>query len=161
MVQSYELTMNKRIGVVFVWVLLLCVTVVCAAEVETITVEALSEETRTYNINNGQEFSGSLSVSGGLADNIIFSVKAPNGTEIRNLGSVSEGTEFDFLADQDGAYTLVFSNVGLVSRTVNLTYEIKTLTIAGLDGTQILIAAFAVIALIVVGIVVIFRKEKS
>ena len=102
-----------------------------------------------------------MSISGGLADNIIFSVKAPNGTEIRNLGSVSEGTEFDFLADQDGAYTLVFSNVGLVSRTVNLTYEIKTLTIAGLDGTQILIAAFAVIALIVVGIVVIFRKEKS
>lgn len=81
--------MSKRIGIVFVWVLLLCFNVVCAVEVETITVDALSEETRTYNLNNGQEFSGALSISGGLADNIIFSVKAPNGTEILNPGSVS------------------------------------------------------------------------
>jgi len=153
--------MSKRIGIVFVWVLLLCFNVVCAVEVETITVDALSEETRTYSLNKGQEFSGALSISGGLADNIIFAVKAPNGTEILNPGSVSEGTEFDFVADQDGAYTLVFSNLGLASRTLNLTYDKKTLTIAGLDGTQILIAAFAVIATIVLGIVVIFKKQKS
>ncbi|MCW4021863.1 MAG: emp24/gp25L/p24 family protein [Candidatus Bathyarchaeota archaeon] len=152
--------MNKKNGLVFLCVLLLCVSVVYAAEVETITVDALSEETRTHNLNNGQQFSGSLSVSGGLADNIRFSVKAPNGTEIINIGSVSEGTEFDFTADQDGAYTLVFTNVGLGSRTVNVSYDIKTLTIAGLDGTQILIVAFAVIAVIVVGIVVIFKKSK-
>ncbi|MFZ7137729.1 MAG: emp24/gp25L/p24 family protein [archaeon] len=152
--------MNKKNGLVFLCVLLLCVSVVYAAEVETITVDALSEETRTHNLNNGQQFSGSLSVSGGLADNIRFSVKAPNGTEIINIGSVSEGTEFDFTAEQDGAYTLVFTNVGLGSRTVNVSYDIKTLTIAGLDGTQILIVAFAVIAVIVVGIVVIFKKSK-
>jgi len=152
--------MNKKIGIMFLSVLLISISAVCAAQVETITVDALTEETLTYNLNNGQQFSGSLSISGGLADNIIFSVKAPNGTEIINLGSVSEGTQFDFKADQDGAYTLVFTNAGLVSRTVNLTYEIKTLTIAGLDGTQILIAAFLVILVIVVGIVVIFKKGK-
>jgi hypothetical protein len=153
--------MNKRIWFLVVSVLLVVTSVVHAAEVETITIEALNEENLTYNLNNGQEFSGSLSISGGLADNIIFAVKAPNGTQIVNLGSVSEGTEFDFLADQDGAYTLVFTNAGLVSRTVNLTYEINTLTIAGLDGTQILIAAFLVILVIVIGIVVIFKKQKS
>jgi hypothetical protein len=152
--------MNKKNGLVFLCVLLLCVSAVYAAEVETITVDALSEETRTHNLNDGQQFSGSLSVSGGLADNIRFSVKAPNGTEIINIGSISEGTEFEFTADQDGAYTLVFTNVGLGSRTVNVSYDIKTLTIAGLDGTQILIVAFAVIAVIVVGIVVIFKKSK-
>ncbi|MDG6221634.1 MAG: hypothetical protein QCH99_00020 [Candidatus Bathyarchaeota archaeon] len=30
----------------------------------------------------------------------IFLVKAPNGTEIHNMESVSEGTEFEFMADQ-------------------------------------------------------------
>lgn len=152
--------MCKKMGIVFLSVFLLLGSVVNAAEVETITIGALSEETVTYNLNDGQQFSGSLSISGGLGDNIIFSIKAPNGTEIVNMGSVSEGTEFEFIANQDGAYTLVFSNVGLVSRTVNLTYDIKTLTIAGLDGTQVLIASFLVILVIVVGIVVIFKKGK-
>lgn len=153
--------MSKKIGIVFLSVLLLLASVVSAAEIETITIEGFSEETITYNLNDGQQFSGSLSVSGGLADNIIFSVKAPNGTKIVNLGSVSEGTEFEFTANQDGAYTLVFTNAGLVSRTVNLTYDIKTLTIAGLDGTQVLIASFLVILVIVIGIIVIFKKGKS
>jgi len=153
--------MNKKVGIVFLSVLLLLASVVSAAEVETITIGALSEETFTYNLNEGQQFSGSLSVSGGLGDNIIFSVKAPNGTEIVNLGSVSEGTEFDFMANQDGAYTLIFFFFCLVSRTVNLTYDIKTLTIAGLDGTQVLIASFLVILVIVTGIIVIFKKGKS
>jgi len=147
-------------AIVFLSMLLLLGSAVSAAEVETITIEALSEETITYNLNDGQQFSGYLSISGGLGDNIIFSVKAPNGTKIVNLGSVSEGTEFEFMASQDGAYTLVFSNAGLVSRTVNLTYDIKTLTIAGLDGTQVLIASFLVILVIVAGIVVIFKKGK-
>lgn len=153
--------MNKRICLFFVTVLLLTTSIVCASQVETITVDALNEQTFTQNLNEGQKFSASLSVSGGLADNIIFSVKSPNGTEILNLGSVSEGTQFEFLADQNGAYTLVFTNLGLVSRTVNLTYDIETITIAGLDGTQILIAAFLVILVIVVGIIVIFKNKKT
>lgn len=153
--------MNKQVCLVFLSVLLLTTSVVYAAQIETITVEPFDEETLTLNLNNGQRFSGSLSVSGGLADNIIFAVKAPNGTEIMNLGSVSEGTEFEFMADQDGAYTLVFTNAGLVSRTVNLTYDIETLTIAGLDGTQILIAAFFVITVIVLGIIIILKKGKT
>jgi hypothetical protein len=152
--------MIKKMGIVFLSLLLLLGSVVFAAEVETITIEGFSEEIFTHNMNDGQQFSGSLSISGGLGDDIIFSVKAPNGTEIIKPSSVSEGTEFEFMANQDGAYTLVFSNVGLLSRTVNLTYEVKTLTIAGLDGTQVLIASFLVILAIVVGIVVIFKKGK-
>ncbi|MCW8801740.1 MAG: emp24/gp25L/p24 family protein [Candidatus Bathyarchaeota archaeon] len=155
--------MNKKIGIVFLSVLLLVTSVVYAVEVETITVDPLGgEETLTFNLNNGQKFSGSLSVSGGIADSIIFSVQAPNGTKIIELTSVSEGTEFDFIADKDGAYTLVFENpLALNSKTVSLSYDIETLTIAGLDGTQILIVAFLVIVVIVVGIVVIFKKAKQ
>ena len=155
--------MNKRICLVFLSLLLVVNGVVCAAQVETITVDPLGgEETLTFNLNNGQKFSGSLSVSGGIADSIIFSVQAPNGTKIIELTSVSEGTEFEFMAEKDGAYTLVFENpLALNSKTVNLTYEIETLTIAGLDGTQILIVAFFVIAVIVVGIFIIFKKAKQ
>jgi len=154
--------MNKKTDIVFLCVLLLSISAVCAVEVETITVDPLAEETRTYNLNNGQQFSGSLSVSGGLADSIIFSVRAPNGTKIVDTTSVSGGTEFEFMADQDGAYTLVFENpLALNAKTVNLTYDIETVTIAGLDGTQILMVAFLVIVVIVVGIVVIFKKGKA
>ncbi|MCW4015837.1 MAG: emp24/gp25L/p24 family protein [Candidatus Bathyarchaeota archaeon] len=155
--------MNKRICLVFLSLLLVATGVVCAAQVETITVDPMGgEETLTFNLNNGQKFSGSLSVSGGIADSIIFSVQAPNGTKIIELTSVSEGTEFEFMADKDGAYTLVFENpLAINAKTVSLTYDIETLTIAGLDGTQILIVAFLVIAVIVVGIVVIFKKAKQ
>ena len=155
--------MNKRICLVFLCVLLLATGAVYAAQVETITVDPFGgEETLTFNLNNGQKFSGSISVSGGIADSIIFSVKAPNGTKIIDLSSVSEGTEFDFTADQDGAYTLVFENpLALSPKTVNLTYDIETLTIAGLDGTQLLIAAFLVIIVIVVGIIIILNKGKQ
>ena len=154
--------MNKKTGIVFLCVLLVSISTVWAAEVETITVDPLSEGTLTYKLNNGQQFSGSVSVSGGIADSIIFSVRAPNGTRIVDTTSIAGGTEFEFMADQDGAYTLVFENtLGLNSKTVNLTYDIQTITIAGLDGTQILIAAFLVILVIVVGIVVIFKKGKA
>ncbi len=155
--------MNKKIGIVFLCVLLLSISAVGAAEVETITVDPLGgEEILTFNLNNGQKFSGSLSISGGIGDDINFWVQSPNGTQILNLGSVSEGTEFEFTSEQDGAYTLHFKNSALLSsKTVNLTYEIQTLSIAGLDGTQILIAAFLVIVVIVVGIVVIFKKGKA
>ena len=154
--------MNEKTGIVFLCVLLVSISTVWAVEVETITVGPLSEGTLTYKLNNGQKFSGSVSVSGGIADSIIFSVRAPNGTRIVATTSIAGGTEFEFMADQDGAYTLVFENtLGLNSKTVNLTYDIQTITIAGLDGTQILIAAFFVILVIVVGIVVIFKKGKA
>ena len=155
--------MKKRIGVLVLCVLIMSVSLVYAALIETITVEPLGgQETLTYNLNNGQKFSGSLSVSGGIADSIIFSVQAPDGTKIIDVTSVSEGTEFEFMADQDGAYTLVFDNpLALNAKTVNLTYEIQTITIAGLDGPQILIVAFLVILVIVIGIIFIFKKGNN
>ena len=155
--------MKKRISIVVFCALMMTVNIVFAAQVETITVGPLGgQETLTYNLNSGQKFSGSLSVSGGIADSIIFSVQAPNGTKIIELTSVSEGTEIEFMAEKDGAYTLVFENpLALNSKTVSLTYDIQTITISGLDGTQVLIAAFLVIAVIVIGIIFIFKKGNN
>lgn len=125
-----------------------------AANVRSFSVDALSWRELTFNLGNGQRFSGSLSIGGGGND-IEFWVKDPTGATILNWGRVYSGRSFEFTANKDGAYTLHFDNSfsWFSSRTVHLTYDIHAPLIFGFEPlvfaaivTLILLGAVAAIA---------------
>jgi hypothetical protein len=132
-----------------------------AANVRTVQVNALSWVTLTYNLDGGQTFSGSLSITGGGND-IDFWVTDPEGTTILGLGRITQGRSFEFTAQKNGAYILHFDNSfsWFTAKTVTLTYNIGTPTISGFDPL-VLIAIVAIIALIILGAVVYNQQRKK
>jgi ribosomal protein L40E len=108
--------------------LLICVitfATVYASEVQTVTIDPLSQTTLTFNLNEGQKFSGSLSITGGSDNDINFWITDPFGNRIVDSGRVSGGRSFEFTTIGDGAYTLHFDNtLWLTTKTLTLTYEV-------------------------------------
>lgn len=131
-----------------------------AAYVHTVHVDALSWATVTHNLNNGQRFSGSLSITGGGND-IDFWVTDPEGTTILGLGRVAQGRSFEFTAQKNGAYILHFDNSfsWFTAKTVTLTYEIGSPAVFGLDPFALIIT-LAVAALIIIGAVGYNQQRK-
>jgi len=131
-----------------------------AANVRTVQVNALSWVTLTYNLNSGQTFSGSLSITGG-GNGIDFWVTDPEGTTILGLGRVAQGRSFEFTAQKNGAYILHFDNSfsWFTAKTVTLTYEIGSPAVFGLDPFALIII-LAVAALIIIGAVGYNQQRK-
>jgi hypothetical protein len=131
-----------------------------AANVHTVHVDALSWATVTYNLSNGQRFSGSLSITGGGND-IDFWVTDPEGTTILGLGRVAQGRSFEFTAQKNGAYILHFDNSfsWFTAKTVTLTYEIGSPAVFGLDPFALIII-LAVAVLIIIGAVGYNQQRK-
>jgi len=98
-----------------------------AATVQQCTANAGSACTLTFNLNNGEKVSGSISISGGSANDINFYVTNPAGAQIYNAGRVTGGTTFSFTADSSGAYTLHFDNGFslLSSKQVTVSYDVS------------------------------------
>ena len=140
--------MNKKrnfmFGIIF---LIFIIPFVYAEEVRTFNVDAGDEQIVTLDLNAGMKVDGSMSITGGSSNDVDFWITDPIGNKIVDLGRVSQGTEFEFTANQNGAHSLHFDNAFSVlsNKNVVLTYNI---TISGLDGTQLLILAFLVIAII-------------
>ena len=136
-----------------------------ASNVEVIQVDALTEKTLTFNLNNGQKFTGSLAVSGGSGNDIDFWVTDPQGTKIVDLGRVTQGKTFQFTAQTSGAYAFHFSNGFslLSSKTVDLTYDIGLPSIFGIDLEFLLIIIGVVVSflLLVLGLVVMRYRKKN
>jgi len=123
-----------------------------ASSVETVQVGALSEEMVTFNLNTGQKFTGSLSISGGGND-IDFWVTDPQGTKILDSGRVTQGKTFEFTAQASGAYTLHFGNTfsWFTGKTVYLTYDVGLPTVSGIDvGFLLTIIGVILILLLVI-----------
>jgi hypothetical protein len=141
--------------------LIIFCSLVSAANVKTVSVNALSWATVTYNLNNGQKFSGSLSITGGGND-VDFWVTDPEGTTILGPGRVTQGRSFEFTAQKNGAYILHFDNSfsWFTAKTVTLTYDIGTPTIFGLDPL-VLIVTVTIIALIILGAVGYNQQRKK
>jgi hypothetical protein len=154
--------LRKTIGfaTLAVMLLILLVPIGYADEVETFNIDADHEKIFTLNLNAGMNIEGSISVTGGSGDDIDFWVTDPAGNKILDFGRVSQGTHFEFAANEDGAYSFHFDNSFSVLSTKNvvLTYEI---TISGLNLTQMLLLLILVVAMIVVGIVVILKRGKK
>jgi len=139
------------LGIVAILSLTVAFSLVNASSVETVQVSPLSEQMLTFNLNTGQKFTGSLAISGGGED-INFRVVDPSGAAIVNLGRVTSGANFDFTAQESGAYTLHFDNsFSLFStKTVSLTYDIGLPSVLGIDFGQFLIIIVVIVVLLFV-----------
>ncbi|MCJ7761543.1 emp24/gp25L/p24 family protein [Candidatus Bathyarchaeota archaeon] len=137
-----------------------------ASNVEVVSVGPLATRTLTFNLNQGQRFSGSLSISGGSGNDIDFWVTNSVGATILNLGRVSQGRQFAFTADRDGGYTLHFGNTfSLIStKTVTLTYDValdwSAPMVLGISPYSLLAIVLATV-IIVVGVLVIVRISRK
>jgi LPXTG-motif cell wall-anchored protein len=66
----------------------------------------------------GTMFNGSISTTG----TVRFWVSAPNGAQIINLGLIDKAEKFNFVAQQNGNYTLNFENILTDSIQVTFSY---------------------------------------
>ncbi len=159
--------MKKSIlAVLAILFIILPMVLVNASQVETTQVPALSSQTWVINLDSGDSFSGSLSISGGSGNDIDFSVTNPGGTTVVGLGRVSQGSAFDFTADQSGAYTFHLGNTFSVfsSKTVSMSYDITHPLLGGTGSNNLLISVIAiiiVIVLVVVVLVIALNRRKS
>jgi hypothetical protein len=157
--------------------LFLSISAVQASQVESSQVEAGQTIMWTFNLANGDKFSGSLSISGGSGDDINFKVTDPQGTVIVGLGRVSQGRSFEFTAQQAGAYTFNLDNSFSIfsSKMVSLSYDVTPaptptptpfFNLGGGDNGGIslvtagVIAAVIVVVLIIV-VAVVFSRKKA
>ena len=137
-----------------------------ASSVNTVQVGPLSDQMLIFNLETGQKFTGSLAISGGSGNDIDFLIADPQGTTIVNMGRVSQGRNFDFTAQESGAYTFHFSNSFslLSSKTVSLTYDIGLPSVFGVDIGQLLIIIGVVVILLAVIValsVALHRRKKQ
>jgi hypothetical protein len=97
-----------------------------ASSVQQCSVPAGSQCTLTFNLNNGDSVSGSISVTGGTGNDVNFYITNPTGAQIYSAGRVSGGTSFSFTADSSGAYILHFDNsFSLISsKQVTVSYNV-------------------------------------
>jgi len=115
------------IGVLTLFSLFITLLFIDATQVEVLTVDPLTTKTLTFNLSEGDIFSGSLAISGGANNDINFWITDPQGNTILNLGRISQGTSFEFTAKNSGAYTLHFDNSFSIfsAKQVSLSYDIK------------------------------------
>ncbi|MCR3907037.1 MAG: emp24/gp25L/p24 family protein [Tenericutes bacterium] len=137
------------------------IATVLAEQVKVINVNPMTTNTLTFNLDKTQKVTGSLSISGGSGNDINFWITNPIGTTIVNLGRVTQGGQFEFTADQNGAYTMHFDNSFSIfsAKIVNLSYDATLPTVAGTD--PILLIVLVVVALIIVAVILSVRKKSK
>jgi len=104
------------------------VSSVSAATVQTCNAPAGSQCALTFNLNNGDSVSGSISVTGGSGNDVNFYVTNPSGAQIYNAGRVGGGTGFSFTANSAGAYILHFDNSFSIfsGKQVTVSYDVTS-----------------------------------
>lgn len=139
------------------------VSVAYATQTETVQVDAGYVKTLVFNLDDGDKFSGSLSISGGSGNDIDFSVTNPQGNTIVNLGRVSQGTTFQFTAQGSGAYTLKFDNGFSIfsSKTVSLSYDVQGEVIPGLTTDSLMWIILIVVVIVVLALIIYALTRRS
>jgi hypothetical protein len=144
--------------------LILSFSIVHASQVQTVQVSPLSEKTLVFNLDDGDKFTGSLSISGGSGNDIDFRITDPQGTTVLGLGRVSQGKTFEFTAQASGAYTLHFDNsFSLISsKAVTISYDIsKPILGGGFDSNSLLIIMGVIIIVIVIVVLAVGLSRRK
>ena len=98
-----------------------------ASTLETIFVPDDGEiETLTIHLQANQKLNGAFNVTGRIPRVIDFWVRDPNGAVILESGTVAEGENFTFTANNSGGYVLNFQNFDDYSKTISLEYNIES-----------------------------------
>ena len=113
--------------------LLLLAPSAAMGETKTFTVDAGTIQSFTIDLNAADRVDGSFSVGGGRGNDIDFHITGPAGEIIYPERRVQHGTDFQFTAHKDGAYTLFFSNgMSLISdKIVTLSFEVPKVNVGG------------------------------
>jgi len=132
------------------------------ADVQNLVVQPGQAYTVAISLTNGDQVTGSLSITGGSGNDVNFWVTDPSGATIENLGRVSQGGSFQFSAVQSGGYTLHIDNSFsiLSSKQVTLTYNVAATAIPGVSPTDSLYVIALVVILLIV-IVAAVRKARK
>lgn len=110
-----------------------------ASTVEHVSVRSGEQETITINLQAKQTVTGSFNVSGSGRDDVIdFWVRDPNGVIILDSGTVADGENFTFTADNNGEYILNFENNVEYNKHIDLEYDVSSPSIIDVIPTQIL-----------------------
>jgi hypothetical protein len=133
-----------------------------AATVQQCTASAGSQCTLTFNLNNGDKVSGSISITGGSANDINFYITNPSGGQIYSAGRVNGGTSFSFTADASGAYILHFDNSFslLASKQITVSYDVTSAGGGGIPEfpPQVLTATFMVL---IIGVSYLVVRQRT
>jgi hypothetical protein len=116
----------------------------------------------TFNLNNGDQVSGTVSITGGSANDINFRVTGPSGATVYDAGRVTGGTSFSFTANQPGAYILHFDNSFslLSSKQITVSYSVGSTLIPGVSPNTSYIIIGIVIALIIIVVALAARRGR-
>jgi hypothetical protein len=166
----------KNTLLVYAITVVLCMTIlssiVYATKTEDIFLNPSEIKTLTYNLNEGDKFSGSLSTSESASlgpSGIIFGVADQSGNIIINSSRISGNNRaFNFTAQATGAYTLYFDNsLSLYNiKYVTLAYNIEratvlSLTIDSATWVIIFVVVLSLLALIGFGIYVVAIRNRN
>ena len=145
--------------------LLFAVIISCvnATKSKTVQVEPLNEYMLIFDLDKREKFSGSLAISGGANNDINFWITNPSGNTIVNLGRISQGTTFEFTAQESGAYTFYFDNTfSLISwKTVSLSYDISRPAPFDIGWILIVIGVLLIAIVIIIGLGVFLYRRKT
>lgn len=138
------------------------IAIVYAATVQQCNVAAGSQCTLSFNLNSGDQVSGSISITGGSGNDVNFYVTNPTGGQIYNAGRASGGTSFSFTSDSSGAYILHFDNSFsiLTSNQVTISYDVSSSGSGGIPEFSPQFLAVTVTILVVAASYLILRRVQ-
>ena len=128
---------------------------------ENVPVKLNSENVLALNLNQGEKAKGSFYVNETYG--IYFKVMDPSGNMVFDRDFVSEGTDFEIIAQEIGEYKLVFKNYVHFDSVVTVSYDIESgLSIGSFlwIGVDLIIMLIAV-GVITLGILVLFRRKTN
>ncbi len=136
--------------------------VVFATNIESVNIPPSSEKLLTVNLTQGDNFRGSISVSGGCSSAVNFWVTNPEGSTILNMGQIKQGTTFEFTAQDSGAYIMHFDNsFSLFStKAATLSYDISH-AIFDIGVISILVTLIIVVVIVALVVVLLRRQNKQ
>lgn len=103
--------------------------------------------------------SGSISISGGLNNDIGFYITNPTGAQIYNAGRVSGGTTFSISADTAGAYTLHFDNTLSPSeKLVTVSYDVSS-SIQAIPEFPVQLGLILLVTVVIVASYAVARRD--
>lgn len=152
-------SVKARIALGFLAALFILVSPVYAAQVQNCTADAGNQCILVFNLNNGDQVSGSVSVTGGSGNDVNFWITSPTGATVYNSQRVSGGTTFTLSANEAGAYTLHFDNSFSLfsSKQVTVSYDVSTTLIPGSSP----VTSYVVVAVVVVLLVALYLALRK
>ena len=134
-----------------------------ATRVQSCTAYAGGQCTLTLNLNNGDQVSGSVSISGGSGNDVNFYVTDPSGAQIYSAGRVSGGTSFSFTAAAAGGYIIHFDNGFSIfsDKQVTISYDISSTLIPGASSGTSYVIVIVIVVLVVIIILLLRRRQDK